>query len=80
MSMKKLPEGFPLKPIDSNGHEIREGDKVRVISIPDWLTKNLDEDSVTDIKNCEGAEMHAYEIDDYESHSFSMEPRNLLKI
>lgn len=93
--MKNYPEGFPLEPIDSEGNEIVAGDPVRLLSIPEWLWADLDEDSALVVKSCEGKVMVIQEIDDYgyawvqtathdseseySSNSFCMEPKRLLK-
>ena len=93
--MKEYPEGFPLSPLDSEGNALKEGDKVNILQVPDWLIHDLDEESQEVIKGCEGQLMTIYEIDDYgymwvekpvleteeeyESHSFCMEPKNLLR-
>jgi len=95
MDKKDYPEGFPLKPYDAEGNELKTGDIVKILHIPEWLLNNLDEEATKIIKSCEWSLMTIYEIDDYgymwvekpiletddeyESHSFSMEPKNLLK-
>lgn len=96
MTMKKYPEGFPLEPNDSEGNVLKEGDNVKILHIPDWLIHDLEEDAQKAIKSCKGQIMTIYEVDDYgymwvekptletedtyESHSFSMEPKYLLKV
>ncbi|MCG7946638.1 MAG: hypothetical protein N0C84_09900 [Candidatus Thiodiazotropha taylori] len=95
MNKKDYPEGFPLESIDAEGNELKSGDTVKILRIPEWLLNNLDEDAIKIIKNCEGSLMKIYEVDEYgymwvekptldteelyESHSFSMEPSNLVK-
>ncbi|MES9859736.1 MAG: hypothetical protein ABW157_02220 [Candidatus Thiodiazotropha sp. LLP2] len=95
MNNKEYPEGFPLKPYDAEGSELQTGDTVKILHIPEGLLNNLDKETINIIKNCEGNLMTIYEIDDYgymwvektiletddeyESHSFSMEPKNLVK-
>jgi hypothetical protein len=94
--MKKFPEGYPLKPIDSKGSELSEGDRVEILVIPEWLLNGLEEDAQNAIKSCEGQIMIIYEVDEYgfmwvaiptidtennyEAHHFSMEPKNLRKV
>ena len=93
--MNKVPEGFPLPPMDVNGNLIIEGDTVKILCIPEWLVHDLDEISKNTVLGCEGANMVVYEIDEYgyvwvetvtlsteqeyRSNSVCMEPKNLLK-
>ena len=93
--MKKYPKGYPLKPNDNEGNILKEGDIVKIITIPEYLYKDLDNDEAKSIKSCEGEIMKIHEVDDYgfmwvekpiletendyESHRFSIEPVNLLK-
>jgi hypothetical protein len=96
MTMKKYPDGYPLDPKDSEGNVLKEGDNVIILHIPDSLIHDLEKDAQKAIKSCEGQIMNIYEVDDYgfmwvekptletedmyESHSFSMEPKYLLKV
>lgn len=93
--MKNYPEGFPLELFDSEGNGISAGDYVRLLSIPEWLWADLDEEPALVVKSCEGKVMVIQEIDDYgyawvqtvaqdseceySSSSFCMEPERLLK-
>ena len=93
---KEYPEGLPLEPIDLAGNELREGDKVKILAIPDSLLKGLEEKDQDVVKNCEGEVMTITEVDEYgymwvkkptletedqyESNSFSLEPKHLLKV
>ncbi|MEW8625313.1 MAG: hypothetical protein AB2551_06140 [Candidatus Thiodiazotropha sp.] len=95
MNKKDYPEGFPLEPIDAEGNELKAGDTVKKLHTPEWLLNNLDDDAIKAIKNCEDSLMKIYEVDEYgymrvekptldteefyESHSFSMDPNNLVK-
>ena len=95
MSTEKMPEGFPLEPKDFEGNLIQEGGTVKILSIPESLIHDLDEESKHTVKNCEGTVMVINEIDDYgyawvekvtskteeeyKSNSFGMEPKNLLR-
>ena len=95
MTTMKYPDGFPLKPEDAEGNVLRTGDTVRILHIPDRLLEGLDEDAVQALKGCSGELMVIQEIDDYGymwvekpvlktdnayvSHSFSLEPKYLLK-
>lgn len=93
--MKNYTEGYPLEPIDSEGNQIAVGDSVKLLSIPEWLWSDLDEDTALVVKSCEGKVMAIQEIDDYgyawvqtttqdseseySSNSFCIEPKVLLK-
>ena len=93
--MTNPPNKFPLEPLDASGNRIIEGDTVKILHIPDWLLKDLDEESVVAVKACESTSMKIYEMDsygfawvetvtlqtesEYSSNSFCMEPKNLLK-
>ena len=94
--MKKLPEGFPLKPYDLNNQELTPGDTVLLVSIPDWLVSGMEASSAEVIRLCEGTEMKIHEIDEYGyvwlesivkstadeyvSERFTVEPKNLKKL
>ena len=95
MYMSDVPKKFPLEPYDSCGNILKEGDSVKILVIPDWLIKDLAEESIQAVKACEGSVMSIYEMDsygyawvetvtlsndsEYKSNSFCMEPKNLLK-
>lgn len=92
--MDNIQKDYPLIVIDREGKEIKIGDKVAVLSMPEWLVNDLDNAATTEIKSREGPVMIAYEIDEdgyvwletmttptkshYESRHFGMEPNNLL--
>jgi hypothetical protein len=75
---------------------LKEGDRVRILRVPDELIRGLSEEAQHALKSCEGEVMAIYEIDEYgftwvekpvlekedryESHSFSMKPEDLLKV
>ena len=92
--MSRPPEDFPLEPFDFEGNEIKVGNVVKILKIPEWLIHDLDTESAKIVKSCEGANMEITEIDEYgyawvekvsisteenyQSNSFCMEPENLL--
>jgi hypothetical protein len=95
--MKDMPEGFPLPPIDAEGNRIKEGDVVRIDTIPDSLVADyLDDEGKRTVRGSEGKEMIITEIDEYgfvwvevillqtedqyNTHSFSMEPKHITKV
>jgi len=94
--MKKIPDGYPLEPKDSENNLLKEGDNVKVLYIPDSLINDLEEDAKKAIKKCKGQVMNIYEVDDYgfmwvekptletknsyESYRLGMEPKHLIKV
>ena len=84
-----------MESTDSEGQKIAEGDIVKILTIPEWLVHDMDDASRKVVKSCEGTLMKINEIDEYgyawvekvtiqteseyESDSFSMEPKYLLK-
>ena len=64
--MKEMPEGFPLKPFDSNTKQISEGDVILIKEMPkSILSDYLSEQEVSDVMSCEGVELLIKEIDEY---------------
>jgi len=94
--MNNSNESFPLESRDRTGNDIKVGDKVKIVEIPDWLVHDLPEVEASAIRKCVGTEMVVYEIDkygylwvklinidneeEYQAQSFAMELKNLLKI
>jgi hypothetical protein len=94
--MNNPPANFPLEPLDRAGNIIKEGDTVRILEIPDWLVHDLPPSEAAVVRSCAGTEMLVYEIDsygyfwvcvitkgtedEYQSQSFVMEPKNVLKV
>lgn len=94
--MNDFPDGFPLESKDKNGENLSENDLVKILEIPEWLLHNLDDESKEIVKSCEDKEMKIIEIDsygyawvevvtesssdEYKCNSFSIEPKNLLKL
>lgn len=80
--------------IDSEGKQIKVGDKVAVLSMPKWFICDNGSATTTEIKSYTGPIMIVYEMDEdgyvwlkintkltnsrIESHNFGMEPNNLL--
>lgn len=95
LNMNKMPEGFPLEPIDCDGVRIQETDFVLVRKIPESLTHDFDQESKKHVMSCEGKIMKIDEIDDYGfvwlelvvletgsqyvSEKFSLEPKYVQK-
>ena len=54
------------KPVlDTNGDVVNEGDRVKLLSIPDWLLSSVPEEEVADLKTMIGEIFEVYEIDEY---------------
>lgn len=79
---KSLPPGFPLPSVDSSGHSIRVGAKVRIESVASCARELPREDQVR-LKSYEGKIFEVLEIDRYGmiwfgvdggSASFSLKP------
>lgn len=90
------PDGFPLKPVDTKGNKLVEGDRVKLLSIPEWLYGDFDSESAIELERCKGEVMDICEVDDYGyaliqktvkdssgqycAIKFCMEPMRLLKL
>ena len=62
-----LPPGYPLAPIDANGHVLADGDLVVIPEMPHSLIHDLPAEDVARLKTCEGKTMRILEIDGYGS-------------
>jgi len=94
--MNNTPKEQPLMTTDSEGKQIKVGDKVAILSMPQWFISDDSSPTTSEVKSYTGPVMIAYEIDEdgyvwletmtrlsnnnYESHNFGMEPNNLLII
>jgi hypothetical protein len=61
---KPLPPGFPLLSVDRDGHPIRAGAKVRILSVSSCARGLPDEDQ-TRLRSYEGQLFEVLEIDRY---------------
>ena len=84
---KRLPEGYPLPPIDARGAKLSSGMPVRIVSIPDWLTRDLPKEEALELKALEGQVLSILEIDAYgmvwfgeDAPWFCVRPKDVMRI
>ena len=53
----------PLPPLDANGAQLAPGMRVRILTIPEWLTHDLPAEDVRRLKAAEGTVRSISEID-----------------
>ncbi len=80
-------------PTDINGEKVKEGDKVKLLSIPEWLLTSVTEEEARDLNSMLGETFVVYEIDEWggawvekwfnegeevtNSHSLSLQPHEM---
>jgi hypothetical protein len=62
---KPFPPGYPFPALDVYGARLEPGMLVRILSIPEWLTHDLPDEDVANLKTTEGTVMPILEIDAY---------------
>ena len=63
MSSMSAKQTQPIPPLDASGTRLVPGMLVRVLTIPEWLTHDLPEEEVRQLKAVEGTVRQISEID-----------------